>query len=56
LSAYYCNKTAVHASYKIDKAMDSTGAGDAFGLILFAYIKDKIHQGMFRYFVPALNQ
>jgi hypothetical protein len=31
-----------NASDKIDKVMDSTGAGDAFGLILFAYIKKKL--------------
>jgi sugar/nucleoside kinase (ribokinase family) len=30
-----------NASDKIDKVMDSTGAGDAFGRILFAYIKEK---------------
>jgi sugar/nucleoside kinase (ribokinase family) len=35
-------KNHTNASDKIDKVMDSTGAGDAFGRILFAYIKEKL--------------
>jgi sugar/nucleoside kinase (ribokinase family) len=35
-------KKYTNASNKIDKVMDSTGAGDAFGLDFICFIKEKL--------------